>query len=228
MEISKYSNKGCRQENQDFIAYKVLSQASAIFVITDGMGGYSKGDVAAKIVAESIVDYVESNIDKIPPTPLLKEAVTFSNDSLMLKRLALGTQKMGCVVAALLLVGADAFMTWLGDSRIYLYRNNHEAYHTEDHSVINELSKIKTLSADCYQKYASIVTRSVMGDDKLGNVEVSHTITEAGDIFVLCTDGLHKEFSVERIVKRDVDLQDFFDKKASNFSDNFSFIKVIL
>lgn len=228
MEISKYSNKGCRHENQDFIAYKVLSPTSAIFVITDGMGGYSNGDVAAKVVAESIVDYVESNTGKMPPTLLLKEAVIFSNDSLMLKRLALGAQKMGCVVAVLLLLGSDAYMTWLGDSRIYLYRDDHEVYHTEDHSVINELNKIKTLNADSYQKYASIVTRSVMGDDKLGLVEVSHTTTEVGDIFVLCTDGLHKEFNVDGIVNKSGELQDFFNKRASKFSDNFSFIKVTL
>lgn len=226
MEIYKYSNQGNRNENQDFIAYKVLAPNTAIFVITDGMGGYTNGDVAAKVVAESIVDYTESNLDKMTPTLLLKEAVSFSNDSLMLKRLALGAQKMGCVVAVLLLFETDAYMTWLGDSRIYLYRNEREVYRTEDHSVINELSKIKTLNADSYQKYASIVTRSVMGDDKLGIVEVSHTTTEPGDIFVLCTDGFHKEVSMEMAMRYEDSQKGVLDKRSPNISDNFSFIKV--
>jgi len=228
MEILKYTNKGSRHENQDFIAYKVLSHGTAVFTIADGMGGYTNGDVAARVVGESIVDYVESNIEKMPPTELIKEAVEYSNDSLMLKRIALGSQKMGCVIAVLLLIKGDAYITWLGDSRIYLFRGNREVYHTEDHSIINELSKIKTLNAESYQKYASIVTRSVMGDDKLGVIEVSHTTTEDGDVFVLCTDGLHKEFSIDAIVNNRECLQDFFDQRASKFKDNFSFIKVIL
>jgi len=226
MEVITYSNKGSRYENQDFISYKVLSPTAAIFVITDGMGGYSNGDIAAKVVAESIVDYVDSNIEKMPPSLLLKEAVTFSNDSLMLKRLALGAQKMGCVVAVLLLIDSDAYMTWLGDSRIYLYRNRREVYRTEDHSVINELAKIKTLNANSYQKYASIVTRSVMGDDKLGVVQVSHTATESGDIFVLCTDGFHKEIGMDFAMCYENSQKDFLDKRAKKISDNFSFIKV--
>ena len=228
MEVFKYSNKGSRNENQDYISYKVLSHSATIFVITDGMGGYSNGDIAAKIVADSIVDFTDSNLDKMTPAQLLKEAVAFSNDSLMLKRLALGAQKMGCVVAVLLLIGSDAYMTWLGDSRIYLYRNEREVYRTEDHSIINELSKIKTLNAESYQKYASIVTRSVMGDDKLGIVEVSHAVVETGDIFVLTTDGFYKEISMDIAMRYDVGHQGLLDKKTPNISDNFSFIKVKL
>ena len=162
----------------------------------------------------------------MPPSLLLKEAVTFSNDSLMLKRLALGAQKMGCVVAVLLLIDSDAYMTWLGDSRIYLYRNRREVYRTEDHSVINELAKIKTLNANSYQKYASIVTRSVMGDDKLGVVQVSHTAIETGDIFVLCTDGFHKEIGMDSAVFYENSQKAVLDKRANKISDNFSFIKV--
>ena len=228
MEVFKYSNKGSRNENQDYISYKVLSHSATIFVITDGMGGYSNGDIAAKIVADSIVDFTDSNLDKMTPAQLLKEAVAFSNDSLMLKRLALGAQKMGCVVAVLLLIGSDAYMTWLGDSRIYLYRNEREVYRTEDHSIINELSKIKTLNAESYQKYASIVTRSVMGDDKLGIVEVSHAVVETGDIFVLTTDGFYKEISMDIAMRYDGGHQGLLDKKAPNISDNFSFINVKL
>ena len=119
-------------------------------------------------------------------------------------------------------------MTWLGDSRIYLYRNEREVYRTEDHSIINELSKIKTLNAESYQKYASIVTRSVMGDDKLGIVEVSHAVVETGDIFVLTTDGFYKEISMDIAMRYDGGHQGLLDKKAPNISDNFSFIKVKL
>lgn len=76
----------------------------------------------------------------------------------MLKRIASTNQKMGCVIAVLLLTDGYAHFTWLGDSRIYMYRNGYEVYRTEDHSIVNELAKIKILSADSYEKYSSIVT----------------------------------------------------------------------
>lgn len=226
MVVFKYSNKGSRPENQDFIVHKELSPAAAVFVVADGMGGYTNGGIAARVVAESVVEYTASNLDKIPPTLLLKEAVNFSNASLMLKRLALGGQRMGCVVAILLLVGSDAYMTWLGDSRIYIYRDKCEVYRTEDHSVINELGKIGTLNAYSCQKYASVVTRSVMGDDKLGLVEVSHAVVETGDIFVLCTDGFYREINMELAMNYDGSQRDALDERAQETGDNFSFIKI--
>ena len=55
-----------------------------------------------------------------------------------------------------------------------MYRNGAEVYKMQDHSIINELSKIKNLKSSDMDRYSSVVTRSIMGDDKLGKAEVSH------------------------------------------------------
>lgn len=226
MKLYEYSNKGTRDINQDFLIHRLLSEKATIAVVADGMGGYSYGEIASRVIGESIIDYVQANFERLSPTLLLKESISFANDGLMLKRLSLGAKHMGAVVVALLIVDNEAYMTWLGDSRIYIYREGVEVYKTEDHSVINELSKIKGLTNTDIVKYSSVVTRSIMGDDNLGKVEVAHLSVTEGDVFILCTDGFYKEISVSDAVNYDDSKKIDFDDKALCMSDNYSFAKL--
>ena len=172
MTTYQYSNKGRRKTNQDFLLYKNTTEKPQIFICADGMGGYSHGEVASRVVSESILEFIEDNYHIYKPEQLIKEAVIYGNDSLMLKKLALGVGKMGTVITILMITGNTAYVSWLGDSRIYQYRNSQEIYRTEDHSIANELYKIHTLTAADVEKYASIVTASVMGDDTLKEIPV--------------------------------------------------------
>lgn len=228
MKIYNYTNKGNREENQDFVVHGSLPGDSAIFIVADGMGGYSEGATASKVVSEAILDFVEMNFDKYTPTDLLKECIPFANDTLMLKRIALAAKKMGCVITVLLVSNGNAYLTWLGDSRIYMFRDGEEVYRTEDHSIVNELAKIKTLRASNYEKYSSIVTKSIMGDDPVDVAPIRKIEVEDGDIFVLCTDGFHKEIDIRKALDYDDTKKQELDSIAESISDNFSFIKVEL
>lgn len=228
MKITEYSSKGSRQENQDYIAYELLEEGKAIFVVTDGMGGYSYGDVASRIVADAIVDSVsahykeENNVSR-----LMSEAYDYANDTLAIKRIALGGVEMGTVVVSVYYDGKKAHITWLGDSRCYLFRNGKMVYQTEDHSILSQLKKIKTLRGYEEDRYASIVTRCVMGDDKLGKIETVRIELKPKDVLVLCTDGFHKELNVEMLLE-DNDIKSSLDEKADNMNDNFTLLKIEL
>ena len=225
MKIYEYTNKGSREINQDFVIHSVISSNTAIMVVADGMGGYSFGEIASQVISESIVEFVRMNISNYSPTELLKESIIYANDCLMLKRLSLGVKSIGAVVSVLLTIKNDAYFTWLGDSRLYLYRDGIEVYRTQDHSVINELSKIKSLMSSDLDRYSSVVTRSIMGDDRLRKAEVSHVSVQQGDIFVLCTDGFHKELAMSNATEYNDSHKDILDLKSANISDNYSFIK---
>lgn len=54
MNITEYSNKGSRTVNQDYVIHRSLSADSAIFVLADGMGGYSHGEIAAQTVSTKL------------------------------------------------------------------------------------------------------------------------------------------------------------------------------
>lgn len=226
MKIVEYTNQGCREENQDYVVHGSLPNNSGVYIVADGMGGYAEGATASKVVGEALLDFIEMNYTNYEPTLLLKKAIPFANDALMLKRVALGTSQMGCVIAVLLISKGYAYLTWLGDSRIYLYRDGEEVYRTEDHSVINELAKIKTLTASSYEKFSSVVTKSIMGNEPVDIAPMRRIKIEQGDVFILCTDGLHKELDMTRVLNYDASKKVELDLMAVNVSDNFSFIKI--
>ena len=228
MNTFQYTNKGSREENQDFVIHGSLPDDSAVFVVADGMGGYSDGAAASRVVSEAILDFVEMNYHQYSPAELLKEAIPFANDALMLKRMAMAAQKMGCVITVLLISKGYAYLTWLGDSRIYMFRGGQEVYRTEDHSIVNELAKIKTLRASSYEKYSSIVTKSIMGEDPVDVAPIRKIEIEVGDVFVLCTDGFHKEIDMSEALAYNDSKKEELDAIAETISDNFSFIKVEL
>lgn len=112
MEIFEYTNKGNREENQDYVVHGSLPDGSGIFVVADGMGGYSDGAAAARVVGDALLDFIELNFDQYTPIELLKEAIPFANDALMLKRMAMAAKQMGCVVTVLIVSGGNAYLTW--------------------------------------------------------------------------------------------------------------------
>ena len=226
MEVFEYTNKGSRDENQDYVVHGSLPDGSGIFVVADGMGGYSEGAAAAKVVGDALLDFIELNFDQYSPIELLKEAIPFANDALMLKRMAMAAKQMGTVVTVLVISDGNAYLTWLGDSRIYMYRDDHEVYRTEDHSIVNEMAKIKTLSASSYEKYASIVTKSIMGNTPVDIAPIRNIEVEEGDIFILCTDGFHKEIDMTKALNYNDSKKEELDALANDITDNYSFVKV--
>ena len=228
MMTYQYTNKGRRQKNQDYLLHKNVSDTLQVFICADGMGGYSNGEIAAQTVSESILEFIEDNSNIYPPEQLLREAIIYSNDSLMMKKLSLGVSKMGTVITVLLIKDNIAYASWLGDSRIYQYRNNQEIYRTEDHSVANELYKIHNLTAADIERFSSIVTASIMGDNTLKDIPVQKLDVQTNDIFILCTDGLHKEVGLHHAIIYTETMQAELDKLSSSISDNYSFIKVAI
>ena len=226
MEVFEYTNKGCRAENQDYIVHGSLPDGTGIFIVADGMGGYSEGAAAARVVGDALLDFIELNFHQYTPIELLKEAIHFANDALMLKRMALSAKQMGCVITVLVITGNNAYLTWLGDSRIYMYRDGQEVYRTEDHSIVNEMGKIKILNASSYEKYASIVTKSIMGNDPVDVAPIRKIEIEEGDVFILCTDGFHKEIDMTKAINYDDSKKDELDALANYIADNYSFVKV--
>lgn len=229
MTIREYTNKGSREVNQDYVMYELLENGNAIFVVADGMGGYSHGEVASRIVAESIIDSVAAHYkEEADVRRLMAEAYDYANDTLALKRIALEGCEMGTVVVSAYYDGHSVHVTWLGDSRCYLFRNGKQLYCTEDHSILNQLHKINTLRGYDEDRYASIVTRCVMGDDKLGKIETIRIEVQKDDVLILCTDGFHKELDVRMLLNEEKSNNDVLDAKSESMNDNYTFLKIVI
>ena len=220
MEIIKYSNIGCREINQDCLASLSFDHDKSIHIVADGIGGYDCGEIASKIVCES---YIHGLVNNLSIDEVTKEV----SKNIQTECRTLGVSKMGSAVAAVFLNGLQASIFSAGDSRVYVFRDKHLLYQTEDHSLLNELSRIRELSFDEKKRYKHIITRSIMGnaDDKVDhdNLELCF-----GDEILICTDGMYNEYPIDYLIESiRMDKLDI-EKKNDSFMDNHSFIYILL
>lgn len=220
MEIIKYSNIGCREINQDCLASLSFDHDKSIHIVADGIGGYDCGEIASKIVCES---YIHGLVNNLSIDEVTKEV----SRNIQTECRNLGVSKMGSTVAAVVLNGLQASIFWAGDSRVYVFRDKHLLYQTEDHSLLNELSRVRELTFDEKKRYKHIITRSIMGnaDDK-----VDHDNFELcfGDEILICTDGMYNEYPIDYLIESiRMDKLDI-EKKNDSFTDNHSFIYILL
>jgi PPM family protein phosphatase len=198
-----------RDHNEDnFLADKKLP----FFVVCDGMGGHAAGEVASAIAvrtvheevkrdAEMLADYAAgksgaSRVSKRDIVNMLDFAVNRASGRIHEEALKDPSKRgMGTTLVSVLFVGNQAFVTHVGDSRLYLLRDNVVEQVTEDHNVHNELIKRKKLTRDQVEKLApkNAITRAV---GVYEHCEPDTLVLDvlAGDRFLLCTDGLHEYF----------------------------------
>src|SRR5262245_14315956 len=198
-----------RDHNEDnYLVDKKLS----LFVVCDGMGGHAAGEVASAIAVRTIHDEVrrewdlvqdyvagKSGGDRVSKRDLLNMlefAVNRASSRVHAEAVKDSSKRgMGTTLAAVLLAGNQAFIVYVGDSRIYLLRNSVFEQVTEDHTVYNELIKRKKLDKEQIEKLApkNAITRCV-GVYEHAEPDTLVLDVVAGDRFLLCTDGLSGYF----------------------------------
>lgn len=198
-----------REHNEDnFLVDKKLG----LFVVCDGMGGHAAGEVASAIAVRTFHEEIKKGSDLIEDYIANKtgsEKVTASDIQRMLEfainrassRVHAEAEKdskkrgMGTTLVCLLVVGNQAFLTYVGDSRIYMVRDGVLQQMTEDHTVYNELIRRKKMSREQVEKLAqkNAITRAV-GVYEHAEPDSLMVDLLAGDRFLLCTDGLYQYF----------------------------------
>lgn len=218
MRIIEYSNIGRRAQNQDFVLSKEIGENKAIYIVADGMGGYSDGDIAAKVAAEEIANHIAKG-------KTIPESVLDANAELSKTIRERGVSKMGCCFAGIEVDGYIGNIFWIGDCRVYLFRNGKQIFVTQDHTMITEMEKHGKVTYSQRERYGHIVSRGFMGSPK-DIADVSKLELKPGDEIVICSDGLHKSLPIDVLV--DMINKDTFALKDRNddFDDNHSFIYV--
>lgn len=195
-----------------------------LFVVADGMGGHAAGEVASQIAVHEVSRVVRENADVIERyanehdaaaraeiLAVMEHAVQTACASIYHRGQAEPDKRgMGTTTSALLIAGDRGFIAHVGDSRIYLLRQNQVHQLTEDHSLINELvrrGKIKRDEIDSspYSKYKNAVTRAVGAYESVETDALDFEVLP-GDGFLLCSDGLHaylKDSDVPEIMTAD-------------------------
>jgi serine/threonine protein phosphatase PrpC len=164
-----------------------------LFVVADGMGGHRGGEVASKIAVETIYEIAEANL-RAGKTPVeaLTEGAKHANLRIMdrSKREA-ELEGMGTTTTTLCFEDGKIYIGHVGDSRCYLIKPEGIWQLTRDHSLVQEKLRAGMITRDQLKtdRMKNVITRSVGFDLHFG-IDVYEYVPEAGDLFLLCSDGL--------------------------------------
>ena len=204
MKFSTITNIGkIRNENEDSFSNISLGDLD-FFIVADGMGGHSKGELASKLAAKLFIKYIkEADIASYDfYIKLLEEAIFYANEEIYKLSLEDGNIRMGTTVVCLCIdyKNKTYYLSHLGDSRAYIYRNETLSQLTRDHSLVNDLLDSGSLTEDEAANFInkSAITRAVGTEEKV--VADSKSLPmEDGDIILMVTDGLTNELTDEKI-----------------------------
>lgn len=189
---------GCvREINED--AY-VESPDKQFWAVLDGMGGHQKGDVASKKVAE-FLEYIQPKSQLADCVDEIEDALMGANQGLVdFAREAFGSDTMGSTAVCLLIKQHVGVALWAGDSRLYRFRNNKLQQLTRDHSQVEEMLQMGLISkAEAHvHPHKNVITRAVGVESSLF-VDINVFGVQAGDTFLLCSDGLYNSVSREDV-----------------------------
>jgi serine/threonine protein phosphatase PrpC len=179
------------------------------YVVADGVGGHSKGEIASRETVEQlqmwvygarvrldelVADIEAGNTEAVWDIRRLLESGVQSACYMVYGMAELDPDKRGMstTCSALLIRAGYAFAAHVGDSRVYRLRRHQVLQMTEDHTLINYKLKNGLITADeaARAKGKNVITRAVGHKDYV-QVDTADIDTAPGDRFLLCTDGLH-------------------------------------
>jgi|GEM_PF-410855 len=210
-----------RAHNEDTFA---IATGIDFFVVCDGMGGHASGEVASRICAENAVAFVQKNLNgnasNFPyktsydefECSLLSNAVQYANDRVYIEGMKDSKlEGMGTTIVAIRALQDEVVLAHVGDSRIYRWRHGGKLEQlTRDHSLLNfkiDRGELTTAEEIANFKQGNVIVRAIGLKDEVVP-EVSTVSRRAGDIFLLCSDGLTDlvdDWSIENVLEANYD-----------------------
>jgi len=199
-----------RSHNEDCVG---IAPSHGFAVLADGMGGYNAGEVASSMAVDIITRSLKSELQGISQAEinddtgftgesmLAREAIKAANDTIyntaQEKSECAG---MGTTILVAMFYADRISAVHVGDSRIYRLRNNIISHVTEDHSVIHEQVRRGLVTAGDARNsmIKNLVTRA-LGLRPGVEADIIEGTVRAGDIYLMCSDGLTDVISDETI-----------------------------
>lgn len=211
-----------REHNED--SFIVLTEHD-LFVVADGMGGHKAGDVASKLATDTISDFFRSTANEDVTWPFHFDTNLSEEENRLLTGIRVANRQIferssrsrECHGMGTTVVGAmfsprkkRMYIGHVGDSRCYRVRSGAIQLLTRDHSLINDyLLAMPDLTPEQRSELPkNVITRALGMHDQVV-VDLQHDDPKAGDVYVLCSDGLSgmvEDEEILRLVKEAADL----------------------
>ena len=201
-----------RKQNEDSLFY---NDGMGLYVVADGMGGHKAGEVASKLVVETIRDYIDQNRTDHQPEDLVDADENLSEEA---RRLLAGIQLsnrvvhdtaqrnedykgMGSTVSAVFFTETTFIVANVGDSGIYLIRDGKIELLSVPHTLIAEQTELDPENAELlWGDFKHVLTRA-MGVNESVKADINEIPFYKGDIIVICSDGLSDKATPEEILE---------------------------
>ena len=201
LEFAERTDVGrVRDHNEDCMGHTAPANQAQVrthgwlFVLADGVGGHEKGEVASQTAVESVLAGFLKAKDGEPHSTVLQRLVQQANTSVFEAAVIGGrsTARMATTIVACAMRYDRVSVAHVGDSRCYLIRNGKASQVTRDHTIASEQVRMGLVSAQeaAESETSHILSRS-LGTELVANVDTSDHQIFAGDVLLLCSDGLH-------------------------------------
>jgi serine/threonine protein phosphatase PrpC len=207
LQVGSHLDPGLKYKhrpNEDtiFVTHGFMTSPSAspkpfaLLMVADGMGGQAHGQEASQLAVQSLAEYVSSSLrsrqmmsDAFLPT--LIQGVQYANRVLYRRNQEQRTD-MGTTMTATLVVDTTAYVAHVGDSRFYLFREpDGLSQITQDHSLVAALVAAGAIQPeDIYTHPMRNLIYRCLGEKSNVEVDGHAVLLAAGDILLLCSDGL--------------------------------------
>lgn len=200
-----------RQEDSIFPHHNATKDEDRLFIVCDGMGGHSGGNIASAAVCEAMSTTLASicpDAEGSFTDDDLRTALSAAYDSLDAKDDG-SEKKMGTTMTLLKFHDAGCTIAHIGDSRVYHVRPGADAasteilFQTQDHSLVNDLVRIGELTPEQAKtsNQRNIITRAMQPNmGRRSRADIYHTTDiRPGDYFMLCTDGILEQMEDDNI-----------------------------
>jgi protein phosphatase len=201
-----------RDRNEDYL---LMDPEIGLYLVCDGMGGHSAGEVASEMAATTIARTLRENVELVrsytdDPKPRTRRKLKSVIEKAVQEacqvvwktaRKDKGKQGMGTTVAMMLVCGRNAFVAHVGDSRVYMVRNQALCQLTEDHTLFNDMLRQGMVSAEQARAhpYSNALTRAI-GIQPGVQIDILHVEIMLGDRYLLCSDGLSSAVPSQEIL----------------------------
>ena len=191
-----------RKLNEDYACY-LERENFKIYVVADGMGGHNAGEVASKMAAKHIVQYVDENYSLKEEETLISKAIKAANEKIYkFSKTNDELKGMGTTVTACLVTSDSIYVANVGDSCCMALKNGELEKITKDHSLVQELLDSGTISEFEAKNHPkkNIITRA-LGTSIDVDVDVFKIRINEYKLFILCSDGLTNEVAKDEILR---------------------------
>ena len=202
-QITQFTLRGARRVNEDRIGYAERDNA-VLMAVADGLGGHRGGEIAAEILVQTLLHSFQTLRHPVVQRPSVFLALGILQAHHAIVARGQDSQppiepRTTCV--ACLVQNGYAYWAHVGDSRLYLFRQNRFVLRTQDHTTIEELHQGGLLTEkEMLEHPQKSHLLNCLGAANTPTISMGEeTLLQPGDVLLACTDGLWEALAPEEI-----------------------------